>query len=64
MSEDKETVVQMVRQSAKITAYAVEWFTDKFNPTDEEIHKALMSANQTVGLIQRLQELQKDRKAI
>lgn len=60
MTESKETIIQMLREASKVTAYAVEWFSDKFNPTDKEIENSLVSAEQTVRLIKQLQEVRLD----
>lgn len=57
--ESQEMLIQMIRESAKITAYAVEWFNEKFNPTAEEIEKAKRSARHTSELIERLAEMKK-----
>lgn len=55
--ESRETLINMIRESTKVTAYAVEWFSDKFSPTEQELARARMSAEQTVKLIKELEEM-------
>lgn len=62
--QSKEELVQMIRESSKVTSYIVEWFSEKFKPTDDEIHKALMSAEQTVRLIKQLQEVRENDRTV
>jgi len=52
--ESRETLINMIRESTKVTAYAVEWFSDKFSPTETELRRALMSSEQTTKLIKEL----------
>lgn len=52
---NKEDLIQMIRESSKVTSYTVEWFSEKFKPTDQEIEKSLGSAELTVRLIKELQ---------
>jgi hypothetical protein len=61
--QSREDLVLMIRESSKLTAYTVEWFSYKFKPTDDEVCRALANAEQTVKLIKQLQEVREnDRK--
>lgn len=62
--QSKEELVQMIRESSKVTSYIVEWFSEKFKPTDQEIEKALSSAEQTVRLIKQLQEVRENDRTV
>lgn len=62
--QSKEELVQMIRESSKVTSYIVEWFSEKFKPTDQEIEKALNSAEQTVRLIKQLQEVRENDRTV